>query len=301
MNFSQDVFLRAVPYKLNMYTVGGMFKAHRDTPKGPNHVGTLNLCIPTAEGFKGGELVIRHNKQVIKSDWASTMGADQIGWTFLYPDCDHEVLPVTEGVRITLAYDVFRDAGNAPGDADVRILSSVLKSTLANPSFYPDGGYLGFGLQHDYPCNSLERKNSEAQGAMLKGADASWLAAIQACGLKWEIVGVYDYDYDDYETEVIYMDSAEDKPPAYKDRRYLNNSSFYAMEDIEFGEGDCPIPWLYENNCMKGDNVAWVTKPGVWGSKNSYITYGNEVSDAERRQLTDSGVRTSLMCLLVSR
>ncbi|KAL6041578.1 Fe2OG dioxygenase domain-containing protein [Balamuthia mandrillaris] len=48
--------IRAELYKLNIYPVGGHFKAHVDTPRGHDMFGSLVVCFPTA--FQGGELVV---------------------------------------------------------------------------------------------------------------------------------------------------------------------------------------------------------------------------------------------------
>ena len=54
-----NVSLTAELDKLNVYTKGGFFKDHRDTPKGNNFIGTLVLVLPSA--FEGGELVVAGN------------------------------------------------------------------------------------------------------------------------------------------------------------------------------------------------------------------------------------------------
>ena len=68
--FSTVVGLKAELYKLNIYTRGGFFKAHVDTPRSKKMFGNLVVCLPTR--FTGGELIVRHNKQEIKYDWSST-------------------------------------------------------------------------------------------------------------------------------------------------------------------------------------------------------------------------------------
>ena len=47
------------PFKLNVYQTGGFFKAHVDTPRGGDMLGTLIVALPTAGGFVGGELVLQ--------------------------------------------------------------------------------------------------------------------------------------------------------------------------------------------------------------------------------------------------
>lgn len=126
----QSATVYAVQHKLNAYPTGGFFKAHREsvdcsptlsieltlqscsTPRGEDHLGTLMFCLPTT--FTGGELVVRSKAaQQITFDWAAASLEGTISWGFLYADCDHEVLPVLSGTRITISYDVFRNPSRA--------------------------------------------------------------------------------------------------------------------------------------------------------------------------------------------
>ena len=50
--------IRAERYKLNIYSTGGHFKAHVDTPRSKEMFGSLVVCLPSQ--FTGGELVTRH-------------------------------------------------------------------------------------------------------------------------------------------------------------------------------------------------------------------------------------------------
>ncbi|EIN13084.1 hypothetical protein PUNSTDRAFT_131307, partial [Punctularia strigosozonata HHB-11173 SS5] len=95
--------------KLNIYPQGGFFKAHQDTARGENHLGTITLCLPSS--FTGGDLVVRKGDREIVYDWSTDVwgasGNPQLPWAFLYADVEHEVLPVTSGMRVTAAWDVF--------------------------------------------------------------------------------------------------------------------------------------------------------------------------------------------------
>lgn len=52
----QKGILIAEKDKLNVYTKGGFFKSHKDTPKGNNVIGSLVLVLPSQ--FEGGDLVV---------------------------------------------------------------------------------------------------------------------------------------------------------------------------------------------------------------------------------------------------
>ncbi|KAI9774057.1 MAG: hypothetical protein M1840_005150 [Geoglossum simile] len=89
-------------YKLNIYPgPSGKFKAHVDTPRGAAQFGSLVVCLPCPH--KGGQLVIRHQRHETIHDWSNTE-ASEISWAAFYSDCEHEVLEVKTGHRITLTY-----------------------------------------------------------------------------------------------------------------------------------------------------------------------------------------------------
>ena len=89
--------IQAALYKLNIYTSGGFFKAHVDTPRSEQMFGSLVVCLPTQ--FSGGELVICHNGRTVKFDWSSPPDNPRktASWAVFFSDVEHEVLPVTEG------------------------------------------------------------------------------------------------------------------------------------------------------------------------------------------------------------
>ena len=53
-----SISCRAELYILNVYSTGGHFKAHVDTPRSKEMFGSLVVCLPSQ--FTGGELVTRH-------------------------------------------------------------------------------------------------------------------------------------------------------------------------------------------------------------------------------------------------
>ena len=70
--------------------------------------GSLIVILPTE--FRGGELVLRHNGKEHKYDADRATGSDDdsdsalVSWITFFSDVEHEVLPVTEGYRVTLTY-----------------------------------------------------------------------------------------------------------------------------------------------------------------------------------------------------
>ena len=91
--------------KLNVYTPGGFFKPHVDTPReGAAQFGTLIVCFPVAH--EGGTLRVRHRGRTIDYSWGAGAAEGLVQWAAVYSDCSHEVLPVSSGARVTLTYNL---------------------------------------------------------------------------------------------------------------------------------------------------------------------------------------------------
>jgi hypothetical protein len=170
-------------YKLNVYSApSGIFKSHVDTPRSSNQFGSLVVCLPASH--EGGNLVIRHNSRVANYDWSSSK---EIEWAAFYSDCEHEVLQVTQGHRITLTYNLtFVYARGLPPTISTHVyktpLYNDLQAALEKPGFMAKGGILGFACNHSYAHsrNSQDRLNLPAG---LKGVDMVIYATFAALGL----------------------------------------------------------------------------------------------------------------------
>jgi hypothetical protein len=90
--------------------------------------------------MKGGELHVRHEGREIVYDWSKDPAAIQ--WAAFYSDCEHEVLPVTSGYRVTITYNLYFSNEH---DAKMRQacsslpLHQVLSTVLKSPEFMPNG------------------------------------------------------------------------------------------------------------------------------------------------------------------
>ena len=71
--------------------------------KGAFHV---SLIVTLTKFRAGGQLAVRHGGREVVFDWASRR-PDTIQWAAFFSDCEHEVLQVTEGHRVTLTYNLF--------------------------------------------------------------------------------------------------------------------------------------------------------------------------------------------------
>jgi predicted 2-oxoglutarate/Fe(II)-dependent dioxygenase YbiX len=106
-----DQPISAELHKLLLYETGGFFVGHRDTEKAPGMFATLVVVLPS--GFAGGELVVRNKGREARVDLHRDDPAE-VGFAAFYADCVHEVLPVTDGHRLTLVYNLLRTGGGKP-------------------------------------------------------------------------------------------------------------------------------------------------------------------------------------------
>lgn len=150
---------------------GGHFKAHKDTPKGENHIGTLLIGLPFA--FTGGQLILEHGSDKATVDWSHAhehlKGEARtplaLPWVFFYSDVQHEILPVQSGHRLTLAYDVFSSPGvtyqstealhNIVHVSDTTIYRD-LKAFLDDAALFSTGSTLALSLMHEYPVVTVK-------------------------------------------------------------------------------------------------------------------------------------------------
>ena len=107
--------IQAELYNLNVYTTGGLFKAHVDTPRADNMFGSLVVCLPVPH--QGSQLTVRHSGQARVFDWSFSEEKDgggeegsrarQLQWAAFFGNCEHEVAAVTAGYRCTLTYNLY--------------------------------------------------------------------------------------------------------------------------------------------------------------------------------------------------
>lgn len=94
-------------YKLLLYKSGSFFKPHRDTEKEERMFATLVVQLPSR--FNGGQLVIEHGNKTKRIDFSSSVECGNEFATFFstfYCDCKHEILPVSDGIRVCLVYNL---------------------------------------------------------------------------------------------------------------------------------------------------------------------------------------------------
>ena len=95
--------------------------------------------------------MVRHGGREVVFDWASEMEKSPatVQWAAFFSDCEHEVLEVTAGHRVTMTYNLYwtpqgpASMADHLGALDPQSLSfySAIKELLECPEFLPQGKY----------------------------------------------------------------------------------------------------------------------------------------------------------------
>ncbi|KAF5238711.1 hypothetical protein FANTH_10209 [Fusarium anthophilum] len=305
--------VKAELYKLNVYSgPSGKFKPHVDTPRSDHQMGSLVVSLPVEHS--GGQLAVRHGGREIIFDWAPK-SPDIIQWAAFFSDCEHEVLQVTEGHRVTLTYNLFwTNYGPASMSDNLRALDqeslhffNALEKLLENKHLMKEG-LIGFSCTHAYPHTS--KSSTKSLHHMLKGIDMVVYQALKRILGTAEVAALVDdeeYRHDEQE-------SILEKIEFNKEHRLKYNPDqpepqiTEAQQDIldnKLAIGPAPRPAVYfwhdydnrldpaEVNAQYGDgwetdrssfyprqDVTWLNgPPGEEVSKElavAFIAYGNE-------------------------
>jgi predicted 2-oxoglutarate/Fe(II)-dependent dioxygenase YbiX len=157
-------------YKMLIYDQGSFFVPHRDTEKSPGMFATLVLALPSAS--EGGALIVRHKDREARLE-LNCEDPSEVAFGAFYADCVHEVLPVTEGHRLVLVYNLLRrGAGRLPGVPDYSGEVVTVSKRLAR---WAEALRTGDGSEPNKLIYPLEHAYTPAElgfGA-LKGADSA--------------------------------------------------------------------------------------------------------------------------------
>lgn len=253
------------------------FKAHKDTPRGENMFGSLVVVFPSKH--IGGALLLRHEGEEWSFDAAKELSqctdpSESVGFVAFYSDVEHEVAVVESGYRITLTYNLYyasdptpqksfgiRQDASLPGEAEFKV---AFQKLLNDTAVLPEGGLLGFGLQHEYPVN--ERTRVSDLLCNLKGSDAVVRRVCEQLSLAAELKFIYkDDDGGPSMLSSRFIDlsrscEVEDLKDELRGRGGITicDQTPGHIEDMEY-DGDVAVYWLNEltdTTCMKGMFVA---------------------------------------------
>ncbi|WP_433715022.1 2OG-Fe(II) oxygenase [Nocardia sp. CA-084685] len=208
LGLAPDCELSAELHSMLVYEAGQFFQRHQDSEKADGMIGTLVVTLPSA--FTGGELVIEQQGTKV-TDQGSP---EELSFVAFYGDCEHEVLPVTAGFRITLTYNLVAKGRTGPDAAafamhpSVTLLAEQLRAHFTTPmelSTWPfhrepakrpphklvyllDHQY----SQHGFGWDQLKAGDAARAGMMLAAADIAGYDTSLALA---EVEDSYEEDY----------------------------------------------------------------------------------------------------------
>jgi hypothetical protein len=223
------------PYKLQIYKVGGHFKPHRDTIHSKDHMATQIMFMPSH--FEGGDLVVRRDGREFRTS---------SGMCLFYTDCEHEVEPVTEGIRVTLQLDVFGRSktvdnptvsgfGSSSSDDEEVPTSRIEGLEKALDEYWEEHDNVSFLLRHDYTQETLDVNQ-------LRGFDATLFNSLKA--LDYEpalhfciLHRVFDEEEDE-EVECSVLDSSLKPVPYSGSNVFIPCAPPMPLQELEMKRGD---------------------------------------------------------------
>jgi hypothetical protein len=242
-------------YSVNVYTDGGHFAPHKDTPRGSDMLGTLVVCLPSQ--FESGKLVLSHRGVVQKFDWGRAIQAqkkpNQLHWVAFFGDVDHRIERVWFGARVTLTYLLRRGAGGAPSRDAAREdlaprVQEAWRALLANQNSLSEGGTLA------YPCCHLYHQDARFQQkqtpitldtvTMLKGRDHLVAATALQAGLK---VSFHPYMFENCADETWQLDRFPTRIEQARLGSQMDSSNLEKTLPIRASseqEGDFGVTWI---------------------------------------------------------
>ena len=120
LGLGQDATLSAHLHNLLIYGPGQFFKPHQDSEKMPCMVASLVLVLPSPH--IGGDLLISHDNEQYRFS-SENLHDETIRCIAFYADCEHEILPVKQGWRVALTYNLVLET----------VLSAVPDEQYRNP------------------------------------------------------------------------------------------------------------------------------------------------------------------------
>ncbi|MEV0027460.1 2OG-Fe(II) oxygenase [Nocardia sp. NPDC050793] len=247
LGLAPDCELSAELHSMLVYEPGQFFQRHRDSEKADGMIGTLVVTLPSA--FTGGELVIEQQGTKV-TDQGSP---EELSFVAFYGDCEHEVLPVTDGFRITLTYNLVAKGRTGPDAAafathpSVALLAEQLRAHFTTPMELSSGTFyrqpakrpphqLVYLLDHQYSqhgfgWDQLKGGDTARTGMMLAAADIAGYDTSLALA---EVEDSYEEDYTSY--MMIYRQRWERVEDGWK---CVESADMEFDEDGEMAE---PVP-----------------------------------------------------------
>jgi hypothetical protein len=184
--------------------------------------GTLVVTLPSAH--RGGELRIRHAGREVTVD-TSAIEFSEVSYVAFYADCEHEAMPVQEGNRVCLVYNLIQKRGRnksstlkAPEyETQVGQAATILDEFLKAPAAPAKIAWL---LEHQYSPAGLSF-------SALKAADAAKAGVLGRAAARAECV---------VHLGIVHIGESGAADPEYAGYSYRPRWDRYRDEDDEESE-----------------------------------------------------------------
>lgn len=119
-----------------------------------------------------------------------------VGYAAYFKDVEREIGSIISGHRLALSYKLYFQSGgegrsatlSAPGPSEPS-LKTALEELVNDSNVLPNGGYLAFGLRHQYPV--LSEMRVDTLRSSLKGSDANVTRVLDKLNLPWSLRVLY--------------------------------------------------------------------------------------------------------------
>ena len=243
----ENTAVAAELYKMLIYDEGCFFLPHRDTEKTEGMFGTLVIVLPSSH--QGGELIVRHAGHATKIDMSNTE-ISSLSFAAFYADCEHEVLPIREGSRVCLIYNLIQKSQKQQPslsvplyDTEIDKAAKIIEKTLTEDLIPIKIAWL---LEHQYTPAALSFKTLKSRDAALAQV-LSQAATRVGCVAHLGIVHLeesgsaeFDYtprrrsrwEYDDEEINATEFEVIE----VCDTRQYIDGWTNLQNQSVDFGE-----------------------------------------------------------------
>lgn len=214
-------------------------------------------------------------------DWSTAK--DEISWAAFFSSCEHEVMEVTEGHRLTLTYNLFiRRATDPIARALNPVESPLFKLLVELKGLIQPGEVIGLYCNHRYYHTVSDDRHRLAQ--ILKGVDALFYTSMLDAGfhVKLRPVLLLQDDQREYlqerreEDPDSNMDSDSDCEVTVGD---FIGSGFPLLRQHSFVYGDdgCDVDGIVDAfDATEVNGIHWLNRPVHEEFAMSYAAYGNQ-------------------------
>ncbi|KAL4244529.1 hypothetical protein ABKN59_009797 [Abortiporus biennis] len=155
-------------YELAVYGQSSFSKPQKEVAEEESHFGSLFIFYST--NHQGGDLVLQDDRYHLRYNFSDALSSCQkpsLGYAAFPNVVDHEIAEVTHGYLVALKYKLYLRRTPSPSNShlswnsDYSRLQKALRALLEDPTFLPEGGFIGFGLQREYPFRKSLTRDDE--------------------------------------------------------------------------------------------------------------------------------------------